>query len=166
MKKGRRFNVGEPDKQIDKIDAAKYKIGEKGLSFHDIRTMKPVFAFDYLSFDGSDMCFNHEGLELDDYKGLLNCLKNISKLDYQTLHDTRNYRFHKIDFDDKRVSLTRRDFKLKLVPREELLNDENLPNLWQFDLNYQLEARAAGFLYKGVFYLVWFDRNHKIYPQK
>ena len=52
-----------------------------------------------------------------------------------------------------------------LVPDEKLLKDEELPTLYQIDLNYMRESRACGFLFKGVFYLVWFDRFHQIYPK-
>jgi hypothetical protein len=51
-----------------------------------------------------------------------------------------------------------------LTFKEELLSDEELPTLYQFDLHYSQKARAGGFLFKGVFYLVWFDSNHIIYP--
>jgi hypothetical protein len=74
-----------------------------------------------------------------------------------------NYRFHTIDFDAPNVAISKRDFKKTITFKEELLSDDELPTLYQFDLNFQ-EARAVGFLFKGVFYLVWFDRFHTVYP--
>ncbi len=158
------FNVGNPSEQIGKLaDNSKYKIGNEGMSFHDIRDMKPVFAFDYLSLCGEEICFNCGDLDTKDYVGLLEGLKKISDTTYKTMHDTKAYRFHKIELGSKGVNLTKRDFKLKLTHKEELLRDEELPNLWQIDIQYMQEARIAGFLFKGIFYLVWYDRNHKIY---
>lgn len=104
-------------------------------------------------------------MSVDDYKGFLGCLKDISNKTYQVLKEIPNYRFHQVDFEDKRVSLTRKQFKAILAPREDLLSDDELPTLYQLDLNYIREARVCGFLFKGVFYLIWFDRFHKIYAE-
>ena len=162
----RNFNIADPLIQLDKIlnQQTKYKLGEKGYSFYDIKNLKPVFAFDYLSLSGSELCFNSNNLAAKDYIGLLQGLKKISSISYNDLEVTPNYRFHSIDFSDKRVSISRKDFKQILTFKDELLKDEELPNLYQFDLQYVQEARACGFLYKGVFYLIWYDRYHKIYP--
>lgn len=162
----RNFNIADPLIQLDKIlnQQTKYKLGEKGYSFYDIKNLKPVFAFDYLSLSGSELCFNSNNLAAKDYIGLLQGLKKISSISYNDLKVTPNYRFHSIDFSDKRVSISRKDFKQILTFKDELLKDEELPNLYQFDLQYVQEARACGFLYKGVFYLIWYDRYHKIYP--
>ncbi len=161
------YKIAEPQSQLSEIQkhSGKYQIKDKGYNFHDIKSLKPIFAFDYLALNGCDLSYNNTKLNTSDFIGLLNCLKDFSGKTYQTLKETRNYRFHPIDFDDKRVSITREQFKLMLVPRVELLADNELPTLYQFDLNYIIEARACGFLFKGVFYLVWFDRFHQVYPR-
>lgn len=161
------YNIVDPLIQLDKIisQQTKYKLGEKGYSFYDIKHLKPVFAFDYLSLSGSALCYNSDKLEVKDYVGLLEGLKKISAITYNELKVTPSYRFHTIDFDDKKVSISRKDFKTILTFKDELLKDEELPNLYQFDLQYVQAARACGFLYKGVFYLVWYDRHHTIYPR-
>jgi hypothetical protein len=160
-KKKKKFQIVET-KSIPSQE--KYKLGEVGMSFYDIKNFRPVFAFDYLSLNGNDYCFNNEGLSKEDYIGLLSGLRKISNTSYGVMHDNKAYRFHKIDFDDKSVTIKRQDFKNILTNKPELLDDEELPNLWQFDLHYVQEARVCGFLYQGVFYLVWYDRDHKIYP--
>ncbi len=164
MKK--KFDVPDPQKQIDVILRAqtKYKLGEEGYSFYDIKHLKPTFAFDYISFNGTQLCFNFGNLEIKDYVGFLSGLKTISTISYNDLKVTPNYRFHVIDFDKDNISITRKDFKQILTYKESLLSDDELPTLYQFDLHYHQKARACGFLYKGIFYLVWFDRNHIIYP--
>jgi hypothetical protein len=163
-----KYNIADPLIQLSKIisQQTKYKLGEKGYSFYDIKHLKPIFAFDYLSLEGSSLCYNNELLEIRDYIGLLEGLKKISSISYNDLKVTPNYRFHTIDFDDTRVSIARKDFKKTLTFKDELLKDEELPNLYQFDLQYVQAARVCGFLYKGVFYLVWYDRHHTIYPKE
>jgi hypothetical protein len=71
--KRKRFNVGEPLLQIDKIqnEVSKYKLGLTGYSFHEIKNLKPVFAFDYLSLSGGELCFNSKDLSKEDYLGFL-----------------------------------------------------------------------------------------------
>lgn len=164
----KQFDIADPVQQLEGIlkHQSKYKLGEKGYSFYDIKNLKPVFAFDYLSLSNSSLCFNSSNLKIKDYIGFLEGLKTISSKTYSELKATPNYRFHSINFDKHNISITRKDFKRTLTNKEELLKDEELPTLYQFDLHYIQEARACGFLYKGIFYLVWFDRQHTIYQGK
>lgn len=166
-KKKKQFNVGNPKEKAEGLQAqlSKYKLGEAGVTFFEIKQLKPIFAFDYLSLSGSNLCFNSKKLNVNDLIGLLTGLKKISNFSYHELSVTKNFRFHPISFDDQKVSIRRRDFKRILASKEELLPDEQLPTLYQLDIQYQIEARVCGFLYKGVFYLVWYDRDHLIYPK-
>jgi len=162
------FRVGNPSKQIEALSEAshKYRLKEKGLNFRDISHLTPTFAFDYLSLSSSDLCFNKKGLCVDDYVGFLFGLKKLSTIPYDTLKRNPTFRFHAIDFSDSRVSLKRKDFKDILTSKEELLNDDEMPTLYQLDIQYVREARICGFLYRGTFYIVWFDRDHIIYKRK
>lgn len=159
------FKISNPQQQLDLLEKqyTKYKLGESGFSFREIINYKPIFAFDYLSLKGGDLCFDSNTLVTKDFIGLLEGLKKISEVTYKDLHDTKAYRFHKIDFDDKSVTISKDDFKSALTNKKELLNDDELPILYQFDLQYVQKARVAGFLFKGIFYLIWYDRNHIIY---
>ena len=162
----KKFNIPSPKSDLNQIPlVSKYQIGESGYSFHDIKKQTPIFAFDYLSLEETELCFNCSKFKIEDFIGLFDGLKKISKIPYETLKTVPIYRFHSIDFDDNRVTISRKDFKAKLSFKEELLTDEQLPTLYQFDIQYVQEARVCGFLYKGVFYLVWYDRYHKIYPR-
>ncbi len=166
MKK-RKFNVPNPALAIANIElVSKYQIGEKGYSFYDIKKLTPVFAFDYLSLEESDLCFNSKNLNSKDFIGFLDGLKKISKIPYETLKNIPNYRFHSVDFDDSRVTLSRNDFRSIFTSKGEQLPDEALPTLYQFDLQYVGAARVCGFLYKGIFYLIRYDRHHNIYKSK
>lgn len=167
-KKKKTLVIGDPKSQIDELKKhkSKYLLGEKGLSFYEIRELKPVFAFDYLSLNRSDLCFNSPKLSREDFIGFLDGLKRNSPKTYQELSTNPYFRFHKINFNKDNLSISKSDFKKVLTSKESELSDEELPTLYQFDLHYQQEARACGFLYKGVFYLVWFDRNHIIYKSQ
>jgi len=167
MAKKDKFKIPSTQHQVSEAikPLSKYRIGEPNYSFREILNLKPVFAFDYISMDQGDICFNSTKFKVEDFTGLLQGLKTISSISYGELHRVPNYRFHTIDFEDKRVSLiSRKDFKSILTHKEELLPDEQLPTLYQFDLHFAQEARACGFIFRGVFYLVWYDRNHQIYP--
>lgn len=165
-KKPSKFKIADPQQQLDKIKIDKYKIGAKGVDFHEIRDMKPVFAFDYLSLRATELCYDCNRLTKSDYLGLLTGLKTNSQITYNELRTTKAYRFHPIDFDKDKddISINRTDFKKALSFRPHEIDDDELPTLYQFDLHYKQKARACGFLYKGIFYLVWFDKDHKIYP--
>lgn len=166
-KKAKKFNIGNPQVQLDKLklNNDKYKLGVNGVSFYDIRELKPVFAFDYLSLSNSVLCYDCAKLTSDDYLGFLTALKTNSQFTYNELRTNPSFRFHPIDFDkDKdKISIKRKDFKKVLTHKPEELSDEELPTLYQFDLHYKQKSRACGFLYKGIFYLVWFDKDHLIY---
>jgi hypothetical protein len=164
-KNGNKFKIADPNIQLNTIlqSQTKYHLGEKGYNFYDIKHLKPTFAFDYLSLNTGNLCFNSPQLNVKDFIGLLDGLKKISAITYDTLKRVPTYRFHPVDFDKDKISISRNDFKSMLTFKEELLNDDELPTLYQFDFQYVQEARVFGFLYKGIFYLVWYDRYHSIY---
>ena len=168
MAKGNKskLKIGNPVEQLDKITSLKdkYKVGAAGVSFYDIREIKPVFAFDYLSLGSTELCYDCPKLSTTDYVGFLTGLKTNSQFTYNELRTNPNFRFHAINFDKDNVSIKRKDFKQMLSFKPDEISDDELPTLYQFDLHYKQKARACGFLYKGVFYLVWFDKDHIIYP--
>lgn len=162
------FDIPDPKNQIQNAIKAlsKYKIGETGMNFHSIKHLKPIFAFDYLSFFKTDLCCNSKQRTKEDLLGFLQGLKKVSEFTYDNLTRTRALRFHKVDFNDNRVSLKPKQLIKILAPSGKNLTENELPNLYQFDLQYVGEARAVGFLFKGIFHLVWFDRDHIIYKKK
>lgn len=165
-KKG--FKIPDPKQQLSNVVQAisKYQIGEKGVSFYDIKKQRPVFAFDYLSLNKSDLCFNEKSLKQDDLLGFLEGLKKISSFTYEEMRSNRTLRFHSIDLWDDKVNLNPKDFLNILAPSGRGMTENELPTLYQFDLQYRIEARAVGFLFKGIFHIIWYDRKHTIYPKK
>lgn len=166
--KNKGYEIPDPKKRLESAinSLSKYKIGEQGISFHSVKSLKPIFAFDYLSLDGSDLCFNTKSNNREDLLGFLEGLKKISSFTYEKMRLDKALRFHPIDLWDKKVNLNPDDFLKVLAPSYRGMTENELPTLYQFDLQYKIEARAVGFLYKDVFYIVWYDRNHIIYPKK
>jgi hypothetical protein len=158
--KNKGFEIPDPKKQLESAinSLSKYKVGEQGISFYSVKNLKPFFAFDYLSLDTTN--------DRDDLLGLLEGLKKVSSFTYENMRLTKALRFHSIDLWDSKVNLQPNDFLKVLAPSYRGMTENELPTLYQFDLQYSIEARAVGFLYKGIFYLVWYDRNHIIYPKK
>ena len=166
-KKRRRFEIPDPANKLENAInlLSKYKIGEQGIPFYSVKNLKPIFAFDYMSLDNTDLCFNAESNNRADLLGFLKGLKKVSSFTYEQMRLTKALRFHSIDLFDKNVSLRPTDFLKVLAPSYRGMSEDELPTLYQFDLQFKIEARAVGFLYKGVFYVVWYDRNHIIYPK-
>lgn len=162
----KKIKVSNPNKQLDNLRiGTKYKLKDRGVNFYEIRDLTPKFAFDYLDLNEKDLSFNSKSLQVKDFIGLLNGLKSISSKTYDELSRIKNYRFHKIDFEKDNLSINVRNFKNAITNRPDELLEEEMPTLYQFDLNYQQKARAFGFLYFGVFYLIWFDKDHTIYKK-
>ena len=165
--KNRNFEIPDPkEKLANAINSlSKYRVGEQGIPFNSVKELKPIFAFDYLSLNSSELCFNVKTNKRNDLLGFLEGLKKISTFTYEEMRRTKALRFHSIDLYDKNVSLNPKDFLKVLAPSSRGMTENELPTLYQFDLQYKIEARAVGFLYKGIFYIVWYDRNHIIYPK-
>ena len=83
----------------------KYKVGEKSDVFEDVKELKPVFSFDYVSLKGGTFCFNGSSLGRKDYTKLIQALKNISSHTYKTLNDEYRFHFHNINWDPNQISI-------------------------------------------------------------
>lgn len=167
-KNRKKFELPDLREKVERAikSLSKYRIGEQGVPFRSIKDLKPVFAFDYLSLSESDLCFNKKSNNREDLLGFLEGLKKVSDFTYEKMQKTKALRFHPIDLWNKSVNLKPKDFLRILAPSGRGMDEDELPTLYQFDLQYRIEARAVGFLYRGVFYIVWYDRNHIIYPRR
>lgn len=159
------FNIPDPQKQLAHLSeiADKYNFGKGGNQLAQIKNVKPIFAFDYLSFSKTKLCFNSKLIDKKkDYLKLLESLKKISCKTYNELSIDRSFHFHDVDFHDTKFS--EKDFVKCLVVDVSKIDETNIPTVYQFKVFE--EARIFGFFYKGVFYPVWFDRNHEVYKRK
>lgn len=136
----------------------KYVLGKASDPFDRIKHLHPVFAFDYISMNSSGLCFNGKR-GAKDYQSLLKGLKRISAHTYQTLNREPIFHFHTIDWDD--TSVSEAEF-LRNIGND---LDANI-GITAYQCKVFEEARIVGFLYNGVFYLVFFDREHNIYKRK
>ena len=146
--------------EIPIIEAhAKYEIGKETDVFDDVKNLKPIFSFDYVSMKNGFFCFNGNTLGRKDYVKLIKSLKEVSLYTYETMNKEYRFHLHSIDWDD--VTVSESDF-YKCIYGEYHGEKDITP--YQFKV-YE-EARIIGFLYRGVFYLVMFDRGHRAYKRK
>lgn len=139
---------------------SKYKIGNDTDSFEEIKHLKPIFSFDYISLNKSVFCFDGETLGRKEYKNLITGLQSVSSYTYNTLNSEYRFHFHEVKWDE--VEFSASDFH-KCIYGENY-NGETDITPYQFKVFGK--ARVIGFLYKGVFYLILFDVGHNGYKRK
>lgn len=126
---------------------------------NEVKQFKPVFAFDYISLNNSEFCFDTNLLDgVKEYRRIFDGLKRISTLTYEQISRDRGFHFHEVDFSD--TSISESAFKKCIGNSKE----HDCPTVYQFKIFE--EARILGFMYMGIFYLVMFDRNHRAYKRK
>jgi hypothetical protein len=163
-KKKSKFEIPNPLAELNKLDTSrKYVFGEAANRLNEIKQHKPVFAFDFISLNYSDYCFNSNRINAQkDYQRIFQCFKSISNKSYNELNTNNAYHFHEVDFSDTTISHS--SFLKCIVPDVSKVNFDHSPTVYQFK-TFE-EARILGFVYKMVFYLVMFDRNHNVYKRK
>ena len=113
------------------------------------------FSFQYVLED-DDFHLNHSDSLY--YSSVIRRLQEMCRVSFMDLvqNNSKSWRFHPIDWRDKRVS--RDGFGLC---GEEDLYDE----AYQFSVSGNEHGRIAGFFTDGrTFNVVWFDKDHKLYP--
>jgi hypothetical protein len=94
------------------------------------------------------------------FHSLLERLKTLSLMRVSELthaKPTSATRFHRIDWDRDNVSV--KTFGIKGW-------EEYDEDAWQFSISANEHGRVHGFLIANVFYVVWLDPKHKLYPGK
>ena len=125
----------------------------------DIKDSRPVFAFDYLSLNSSNLCFNSKLLNgVKEYQRIFESLKTLSSKNYDELSKNRTFHFHEVDFDDTTISES--EFVKCLTPNSAKTKSDNIPTVYQFKIFDK--ARIFGFIYKSVFYLVFLIETTKV----
>lgn len=140
-------------------DDGKYRFGSDSDRFEMIKHLKPVFAMDYLCEDAIEWSFVGNQLGARDYEKLMKGLKRISKETYETLNKETQFHFHDVKWKD--VTVKESDFNKCIYGKGESNGD-----LTPYQVKVFEEARLIGFIYKGAFYLVLFDRGHNAYKRK
>lgn len=115
---------------------------------------------DLIKFSYKYADLSHDISHLNDrdtnyFMALIHRLHDLCNSTVSELKASRNrtLRFHSIDWDDTTQNL----FGL---PNEDDLVDQS----FQFSLSGNEHGRIHGFFIDNVFYIVWFDPNHQLYP--
>lgn len=113
------------------------------------------FSFKYLELQ--DATFPAEHTDSAYYYKIIERLKALSSMAVSDLLTSRSdaLRCHPIDWSDNRVS--RNGFG---IPREDELYD--CP--YQISVSQEAYGRLHGFFTGNIFNIVWFDKDHSLYP--
>lgn len=136
----------------------KYELGKQSDNFNDIKNSHPFFSFEYISLNKSDYCFNSTITSAKDLVKLLSGLQKISKNTYAILDREKLYHFHDINWDETNVKES--EF-YKCIYK----GSKYERSITAYQVKVFEEARIFGFIYKGIFYLVMFDRGHNAYDR-
>lgn len=114
-----------------------------------------------VSFNFKRLCtkgekFNYRNKEANYFLALIERLKNVCGMERRALLSNRSnsLRCHPIDFSEARVSED--SFG---VLGEDIDNDA-----WQFQISSNAHGRVHGYFVGDIFYVVWFDPEHELYP--
>ena len=120
------------------------------------RTSLLCFSFKY--FDPDHPTCHCRDRDDGYFRKLLERIKALSGLAVAELTAGRGgkaLRFHPVDFAEDRVSQA--GFG---IPGGNEFDDD----AWQFSVSANEHGRVCGFLLGDVFYIVWLDAGHQIYP--
>ncbi|WP_375513144.1 hypothetical protein [uncultured Nostoc sp.] len=143
-----------PKKRIKKTEITKE--GTSGIRLTKLKPLQGIsFSFKYYQDDHSK--FSCREKEVIYWLTLLDRLKALSSLTAQELLVNRSstLRCHPIKWEDT----SERAFGL---PNEEQLVD--IP--YQFSISSNEHGRVHGFFINEIFYIVWLDQDHLLYPAK
>jgi hypothetical protein len=144
-----------PKKQkIKKTDVP--KDGASGIK--PTKLKPPIgISFSFKYFNNSHAKFSYLGKDDNYWITLIVRLKDLSGLTAQELRQGRNraLRCHPIDWESDKVSEN-----CFGIPEEEQLVDTP----YQFSLTSNEHGRVHGFFIEDVFYVVWLDPDHQLYP--
>lgn len=154
MSKQKRRRSGKG--KIQKTNISDQKRSRRGIQPTELTPPQGIsFSFKYL--DTNNRKFSGAGEDRNYWMTLLERLRDLSSCTAGELRQARNktLRCHSIDWNDKRVSENRFG-----IPGEEQLVD--VP--YQFSLSSNQHGRVHGFFIEDVFFVVWLDPEHQLYP--
>jgi hypothetical protein len=158
-------SIPNPFEQVAKIEqeSLKYKFGDESDKIAKVKKVVPRFAFDYISLEKKEFCFNSTHISpVKEYHKLLDGLKKLSDFTYDQLSTDKSFHFHEVNFSD--ITFKESDFAKCLIKDISKIDMDQLPTVYQFKVFE--EARIFGFIAKSIFYLVFLDRNHNAYKRK
>lgn len=89
---------------------------------------------------------------------LLDRFREVSRMNKNemTIQNVRSLRCHQIDFSSSEVS----------EDSFGILGEDVNKDAWQFQLSSNEHGRVHGYFIENVFYIVWLDPNHELYPAR
>lgn len=124
-----------------------------------VDALRGLFCFSLKFYDATHPKFRCEGRDDDYFRALLDRMKALSRENVTSLMNRKSdtgFRFHPINFGEERVSES--GFG---IARLEAYDDV----AWQFSLTVNEHGRVHGFMIENVFYVVWLDPDHRLYPR-
>ncbi len=150
-----------------KIQDLKFKFGEKVDSSPLKLNITPTFAYDYISLNQTDFCFNNVNMICGDFISYFFAAKRISSKKISDLFNGSEKHFHIIDLMDKNFLVPMIRNQLGVM---RMANIDQFPVVAQFEVETDTDRsspRAIFLLGKyGVFHILFFDKNHAVYPAK
>lgn len=120
----------------------------------DIDKKKTKFSFKYLQINHSK--FHIDKIDIIYWQALIERLKNLSTLTPLELRQntSKALRCHKIDWQK---TSEKEGFRL---------SDKQLATVrpYQFSVSSNEHGRVHGFFIDNIFYIVWLDPKHQLYP--
>jgi len=118
-----------------------------------------LLRFSLKFYDPSHEVFHCRQCEPGYFQSLQERMKQLSttRVSELTRRPNPTTRFHRIDWEGDNVSV--KSFGIKGWKEY----DEAA---WQFSIRANEHGRVHGFLIEDVFYVVWLDPSHKLYPGK
>lgn len=114
-----------------------------------------TLTFSFRFFEGKHETFCCDTIKSEWFIRFLDSLQEISRLIWAEVHSRRNhFRVHKHDW-----SRLKHRFALPNAIFEQIEED-----CYQWSLS-KGKGRVHGFLISDVFYVVWLDPNHQLYPR-
>ena len=155
--KEKKYAINIPEKKI----AQPFVIWTATDKLEKFRENKVVFAFDHIQFNSSECCFNHQDICRADFLDLMDGLKKLSKETYGNIVENRNrFHYHEVRNGDGGWWFTENKVRKALGSK-----NWEIPTILQIWM-MKGERRIVWFLYSGIFYIIWYDRDHIIYPRQ
>jgi len=116
-------------------------------------TQKVSFNFKHLCTSHAKFCYS--SCEKEYFQKLLSRLKDVSTWTAKELRTdhSKTLRSHQINFDS--WGITERGFNLG----EDIGDDA-----WQISISANAYGRIHGYFIANIFYIIWLDPEHKLYP--
>ena len=150
-----------------KVPKAKAPVTQKGrgklLQYSQDKKIQGInenqVVFSWKFFDRKHEYFNCGSVEAEWYLSVFDVLQQISEMTYIEFRQqkSRRFRVHPHDWKD-----TTAKFDLNGTLLEQLEEDRACI---QFSIS-QAKGRVHGFMIDNIFYIVWLDRYHNLYPDE